>query len=183
MNKKCLLLGILLFVIAVVIAVGTFIITNKQEVGDEEVLSMADNTKEAQLLDKVIQSQNRIADCIDEVAKIYQQEGNKELTPEIIAKTKMCKSSVKKDIAKINEGTYLVKYSQVMPEGCGGAGTVSGLLNVEVNINTQKTVSNWQNGLTFSDAAIQDIEKSLEPKDCESFAQYIRSYGTLETLE
>ncbi len=176
-KKHYLILGIIAISVIVIIAIVLF---NTPKVSDIEVTQIADTNSEALLLNKIIQSQNRFSDCIDEVAKVYEQQGVKQLTSEIIEKTRRCKSSVSKKVAKISRDKYLVIYNQHIPEDCKSARTVSSLLNVEVNMNTKETVSDWQNEIVFSESAIQNIENSLEPTDCQAYAQYIGSYGILK---
>ena len=167
-------------IIVVVIAIIAIFLSNTPKINDTEVTQIADSNSEVLLLNKVIQSQNRFGDCIDDVAKVYEQQGIKQLTSEIIEKTRRCKSSITKEVTQVSGNKYLVKYNQEMPDECKSARTASNLLNVEVDINTKETVASWQNGITFSESAIQDIENSLEPTDCQSYAEYIGSHGTLQ---
>ncbi|OGF32583.1 hypothetical protein A2478_00005 [Candidatus Falkowbacteria bacterium RIFOXYC2_FULL_36_12] len=176
-KQNYLILGFVVVAVIITIAVVLF---NTPKINDSEITQITDSNSEVLLLNKVIQSQNRFSDCIDEVAKVYEEQGIKQLTPEIIEKTRRCKSSVSKEVTKISGDNYLVKYNQNMPEDCKSARTVSNLLNVEVNIHTKETAGNWQNGIVFSESAIQDIENSLEPKDCKAYADYIGSHGTLK---
>src|SRR3989338_2241516 len=174
-KQSYLILGI---IVVVVIAVIAFFLSNTPKINNTKVMQIANSNSEVLLLNKVIQSQNRFSDCIDEVASIYEQQGIKQLTPEIIEKTRRCKSSVSKEVTKISGNKYLVRYNQDMPEDCKSPRTVSNLLNVEVDMDTKESIVSWQNGITFSESAIQDIENSLEPKDCQSYAEYIGSHGT-----
>ena len=176
-KNNYLIMGIILVVVIAIIAI---FLSNPSKIDDNEVTQITDTNSEVLLLNKVIQSQNRFGDCIDDVAKIYEQQGIKQLTPEIIEKTRRCKSSISKEVTKISGNKYLVKYNQEMPEECKSARTVSNLLNVEIDMDTKETVAKWQNGITFSESAIQDIENSLEPSDCQSYADYIGSHGTLK---
>lgn len=177
MNKQnYLILGII--VVAVIAVIAVFL-SNTPKINDTEVTQIANSNSEVLLLNKVIQSQNRFSDCIDEVAKVYEQQGIKQLIPGIIEKTRRCKSSVSKEVNKISGNKYLIKYNQDMPEDCKSSRTVSNLLNVEVDMDTKESIGRWQNGIIFSESAIQDIESSLEPKDCLSYAEYIGSQGTL----
>lgn len=177
MKKKNLMSGIILVVSIAIIIISYF---NAPKFTNAEIMGIADSNQEVLLLNKVILSQNRLSDCIDDIAKVYEQQGIKQLTPEIIEKTRRCKISISKEVIKINGDKYTVKYNQDMPEDCKSAKTISNLLDVEVNLNTKETVGNWQSGIVFSESAIKDIENSIEPKDCEAYAQYIGSHGTLK---
>ncbi len=164
-----------LFVIFMIV----FLLNNKK-ISDTEIVKISDSDSKVYLLDKAIQSQNRYSECIDEVSRVYEEKKINSLSPEIIEKTKICKSSIVKKVSKIFGSKYLVEYYQEMPQECMSEKIVTNFLNIEVDMKNKKSVGTWQNGVNFTESMISDINNSLVPVDCKSYAEFIT---TLEVLK
>ena len=170
---------VLFFTIALMIMTISFSGCSNVKVDEQQMISLADSTNEAVLLNKIVLNQNRWSDCADEVATLYQEKGIRTMTPAAIEKTKKCKSSLQKTLVKKDNSNYVVVYTQTMPEGCGSSRTVSNLLNVSIDITTDKTISTWDSRIKLTQAEIDIIENSLKPADCKAFADFIGSHGSL----
>jgi len=142
---------------------------------NQKALSLANTAPEALLLSQLIDSQNRFADCIDEISKI----STVPFSTEQIEKGKICRSSISTEVLKTGKNTYQVFYMQNLPVGCASQNTVLKPLSITVDVSTGQASAEWQNGISFSDKSMQNIRESIQTKDCKAFAEYITTHGTI----
>jgi len=175
---KKYLAPIVIVLIGVLVAAVLIFNNQKSVLREDSVLKMADSTKEALFLNDLIKSQNRFAQCINEIAIAYKNMKGVDMPVASAAKTGQCLITVGKQVSDEGNGIYIVDYTQNLPEACKSSRTLSDLLKVQVDTVTSITQAEWQSGIVMSQSAVDDTEASLKPADCKGYADYITTHGS-----
>lgn len=166
---KISILGIFLIIIALLI----FNYYKPTNVDNGLVLAIADNSDALSTLNKLVANQNKYIDCLDEVKIIYQEQG---IPTSGMDEKKICKTTIEKSVVRKDDENYIVIYTQVMPDECKSSNTQSNLLNVTVNVRTNKTTASWISGSDPSQLpAFSIIEELVDAPDCNSYVDILNS--------
>ena len=175
-------IGLIIVVVTFVLVggyVSNYYLQNRiHNLSDDKVYKISDSTKDVILLNKMIMSQNKFGECINEIALLYKEKTGKDYPIGDAEKSKQCISKLNKKIIRTLDKNYLVNYTQELPEECKSGRTSSELLKVEIDAKTLESNPVWAGGITMSQITQKqkdDIDKSLTFTDCKSYAEYVYS--------